>query len=183
MLAKVVAYYGVAAMSEASDQHREAARGQTACCAVLTASDSRTPDLDSGGDLIVERLEAAGHRVLRRELVPDEPREIGRAIAEWMRDEQVQVIITTGGTGLSRRDSTVEVVERFLDKRVDGFGELFRMLSWEEVGSAAMLSRATAGLAHDTLIFTLPGSRAAVELAMDRLIVPELPHLLFERGR
>lgn len=170
-------------MSEASDQHREAARGKTAGCAVLTASDSRTPETDTGGDLVVERLEAAGHRVVRRQLVADEPREIGRALAEWIRDEQVEVAITTGGTGMSRRDGTVEVVERFLDKRIDGFGELFRMLSWEEVGSAAMLSRATAGLAHDTLIFSLPGSRAAVELAMDKLVVPELPHLLFERGR
>lgn len=170
-------------MTEATDQHRQAAEGKTARCAVLTASDSRTPESDSGGDLVVASLEAAGHQVTRREIVPDEPQEIGRRIGEWLRDEEVDVIVTTGGTGISRRDSTVEVVERFLDKRLDGFGELFRMLSWEEVGSAAMLSRALAGLAHDTLIFVLPGSRAAVQLALDRLVVPELPHLLFERSR
>jgi molybdenum cofactor biosynthesis protein B len=95
----------------------------------------------------------------------------------------IQVVLTTGGTGISSRDGTVEVVLRYLDKRLEGFGELFRMLSWQEVGSAAMLSRAVAGLARETLIFALPGSPAAVRLAMDKLIVPELPHLLFERSR
>lgn len=170
-------------MSEASEQHRQAAAGKVAACAVLTASDSRTAETDSGGDLIVERLEAAGHRVTRRELVKDEPHEIGRLIAEWIREPEVQVVLTTGGTGVSQRDGTVEVVHRFLDKRLDGFGELFRMLSWREVGSAAMLSRAVAGIAHDTVIFALPGSRAAVALALDKLILPELPHLLFERQR
>lgn len=170
-------------MSEASDQHRAAATGKVAACAVLTVSDSRTAATDSGGDLIVEKLEAAGHRVVRRELVRDEPHDIGRLIGDWIRDEEVQVVLTTGGTGVSKRDGTVEVVERFLDQRLDGFGELFRMLSWQEVGSAAMLSRAVGGVARDTLFFCLPGSRAAVALALDKLILPELPHLLFERGR
>jgi len=170
-------------MSEASDQHRAAAVGKVAACAVLTVSDSRTAATDSGGDLIVERLEAAGHRVVRRELVKDEPHDIGRLVGEWIREPEVQVVLTTGGTGVSQRDGTVEVVERFLDQRLDGFGELFRMLSWHEVGSAAMLSRAVAGVAHGTIFFALPGSRAAVELALDKLILPELPHLLFERQR
>ena len=170
-------------MSEATDQHRSSAEGLTARCGVLTASDTRTAANDSGGDLIVATLEGAGHRVMQRELVKDEPHEIGRVVGEWIRDPEVEVILTTGGTGISQRDGTVEVVERFLDKRLDGFGELFRMLSWEEVGSAAMLSRAVAGLAHDTLIFALPGSRAAVSLALEKLILPELPHLLFERRR
>ncbi len=155
----------------------------TAGCAVLTVSDSRTPETDSGGDLIVEELERAGHRVAGRELVKDEPHEVGRVVAEWMRDPEIEVILTTGGTGVSRRDGTVEVVQRFLDKRLDGFGELFRMLSWEEIGSAAMLSRAVAGIAHDKLIFALPGSKAGVRLALEKLILPELPHLLFERRR
>lgn len=170
-------------MSEATSQHRDAARGRVAACAVLTASDSRTPETDGGGDLIVATLERVGHRVVRRELVRDEAHEIGRCVGDWVREPEVEVIVTTGGTGISQRDGTVEVVERFLDKRLDGFGELFRMLSWEEVGSAAMLSRAVAGLAHETLIFALPGSKAAVELALERLILPELPHLLFERSR
>ncbi len=170
-------------MSEATTQHRGAAAGMTAGCGVLTVSDSRTRETDGGGDLIVESLEAAGHRIVARELVKDEPLEIGRVIGEWVRAGEVEVIVTTGGTGISRRDGTVEVVERFLDKRLDGFGELFRMLSWEEIGSAAMLSRAVAGLAHDTLIFALPGSRAGVWLALEKLILPELAHLLFERRR
>ena len=155
----------------------------TARCAVLTVSDSRRRETDSGGDLVVERLAAAGHEVAARDLVKDEPHDVGRVVAEWIRDREIQVVVTTGGTGLAKRDGTVDVVERFLDKRIDGFGELFRMLSWEQVGAAAMLSRAVGGLAQGTLIFALPGSRAAVELALDKLIVPELPHLLFERRR
>jgi molybdenum cofactor biosynthesis protein B len=170
-------------MSEATSQHRRAAEGKTAACAVLTVSDSRTARTDSGGDLIVAALTGAGHTVAQRELVRDEPNDIGRRLGEWLRDPEIEVIVTTGGTGISARDGTVEVVERYLDKRLDGFGELFRMLSWEAIGSAAMLSRAVAGLAHDTLIFALPGSKAAVQLALERLILPELPHLLFERRR
>ena len=158
-------------MSDATTQHRGAAEGMSASCAVLTVSDSRTRETDSGGDLIVEALTAAGHRVVARELVKDDPHEVGRMLGEWLRDPEIDVVLTTGGTGISKRDGTVEVVERFLDKRIDGFGELFRMLSWEEIASAAMLSRAVAGLGQGTLIFALPGSRAAVRLALDRLIV------------
>ncbi len=169
--------------AESADRHRAAAAGRTAGCAVLTVSDSRTLETDAGGSFIVESLEGAGHKVLARELVRDEPLEIGRRIGEWMRAPEVQAIFTTGGTGVSSRDGTVEVVERYLDKRLDGFGELFRMLSWQEVGAAAMLSRAVAGLAGETLIFAMPGSAAAVRLAMERLILPELPHLIWERGR
>ncbi len=170
-------------MSESTTQHRQAARGKIATCAVLTASDTRTPETDTGGNLIVESLTAAGHQVKERALVKDEPHDIGRQFGEWLRDPDIELIITTGGTGITSRDGTVEVVERYLDKRLDGFGELFRMLSWEEVGSAAMLSRAVAGLAHDTLVFALPGSKAAVRLALEKLILSELPHLLFERRR
>jgi len=170
-------------VSESTEQHRLASEGRTAACAVLTVSDSRRPETDGGGDAIVAALEAAGHRVVARGIVPDEPLEVGRVVGEWIRDADVQVVLTTGGTGISSRDGTVEVVLRYLDKRLEGFGELFRMLSWQEVGSAAMLSRAVAGLAHETLIFSLPGSPAAVRLAMEKLIVPELPHLLFERSR
>lgn len=170
-------------MSESTERHRQAAKGRTAACAVLTVSDTRTLETDGGGDAIVAALEAAGHRIAARSLVRDEPLEVGRVIGEWIRDPQVDVVVTTGGTGISSRDGTVEVVLRYLDKRLEGFGELFRMLSFHEVGSAAMLSRAVAGLAHDTLLFALPGSPNAVRLAMERLIVPELPHLLFESAR
>ncbi len=170
-------------MSESARQHRHAAEGKTADCAVLTVSDSRGPDADRGGDLIVERLEGAGHRIVDRQWVNDEPDEIGRALTVWLASREAQVVVTTGGTGISRRDTTVEVVERMLDKRLDGFGELFRMLSFEEIGSAAMLSRAVGGIARGTVVFSLPGSVAAVRLAMERLILPELPHLLWERQR
>ena len=170
-------------MSESTRQHRAAAEGRIAGCAVLTVSDSRGPDSDAGGDLVVERLTAAGHRVVARDWVRDEPMEIGRALGEWLARSDIEAILTTGGTGISRRDTTVEIVERFLDKRLDGFGELFRSLSFAEIGAAAMLSRAVAGLARGVFIFALPGSTAAVSLALDRLILPELPHLLWERQR
>lgn len=170
-------------MSESAAGHRAAAEGKTASCAVLTVSDSRGPETDRGGDLLVERLQTADHRVVMREWVKDEPLEIGRVLGEWLARPEIQVILTTGGTGISRRDTTVEIVERFLDKRLDGFGEIFRALSFEEIGSAAMLSRAVAGLTRGVFVFALPGSTAAVELALDRLILPELPHLLWERQR
>ncbi len=168
--------------SQSSEQHRRAAAGQTAACAVLTISDTRTPATDSGGRLIVEALEGAGHRIAHHQIVPDEPRLIGPQLEGWV-GEGMDLIVTTGGTGISSRDTTIEVVERLLNKKLDGFGELFRMLSWEQVGAAAMLSRAVGGLAGETLLFALPGSPNAVRLAVERLIVPELAHLLWERRR
>ena len=113
----------------------------------------------------------------------DEASEIGKVFTGWLARKDLQVIITTGGTGISSRDTTVEVVERFLEKRLDGFGELFRMLSFQEIGAAAMLSRSVAGLARGVVVFALPGSVAAVELALERLILPELEHLVWERQR
>lgn len=150
---------------------------------MLTVSDSRTAETDAGGDTIVSRLESAGHEVVVRDRVPDEPMEIGRVFTEWFQRRDLDLIVTTGGTGISSRDTTVEVVERFLEKRLDGFGELFRMLSFREVGAAAMLSRSVAGFAHGTFIFALPGSVPAVELALGELILPELEHLVWERQR
>lgn len=170
-------------MSESSSRHREAAREHRAACAVLTVSDTRTPETDTGGRLVRELLEAAGHRIVASRIVRDEPGEIDAALREWLDAGDAELICTTGGTGIARRDTTIEVVDRLLDRRLDGFGELFRMLSWEEVGSAAMLSRAVGGLAGETLVFALPGSPGAVRLALERLIVPELPHLLWERRR
>jgi molybdenum cofactor biosynthesis protein B len=170
-------------MSESTEFHRQSASGQVARCAVLTISDSRTASNDRGGDTIAARLAGAGHLVVEREWVRDEAMEIGKVLTRWLALADLQAIFTTGGTGISRRDTTVEVVERFLDQRLDGFGELFRMLSFEEVGSAAMLSRAVAGLARGVALFALPGSVAAVELALDRLILPELEHLVWERRR
>ena len=170
-------------MSESTAEHREAAEGRRAVCAVLTISDTRTKETDKGGRIIMDELEAAGHRVNAYEIVKDETEQIDGQLKEWLATHGFDLIIATGGTGISSRDTTVEVVERLLDKKLEGFGELFRMLSWEEVGPAAMLSRAVGGLAGETLIFVLPGSRHAVKLAMSKLLVPELPHLIWERGR
>lgn len=171
-------------MSESTQQHRQAASGRSAVCAVLTISDTRTVETDKGGRIIREALEAAGHRVADYAIVKDEPSQIESQLRRWLdRAEQLDAVLTTGGTGIAGRDTTIEVVQRMLDKTLDGFGELFRMLSWDEVGPAAMLSRAVAGLAGETLIFAMPGSTNAVKLAMEKLIVPELPHLVWERSR
>ncbi len=170
-------------MSESTALHRAAAEDRRALCAVLTVSDTRTPETDTGGRKILDGLAAAGHATADYGIVRDEPREIAARLDAWLARPEIQVIVTTGGTGISSRDTTIEVVAARLDRVLDGFGELFRMLSWDQVGSAAMLSRAIAGLKGETLIFALPGSPAAVELALDRLILPELPHLLFERAR
>ncbi len=169
--------------SRAVEEHRQQARGQRASCAVLTISDTRSETSDGGGPLIVRRLEKKGHRVVARGLVPDDPERIDLALRGFLADHEPDLIVTTGGTGISSRDTTIEVIERLLDKKLDGFGELFRMLSWSQVGSAAMLSRSIGGLAGETVIFALPGSPHAVQIALDRLILPELPHLLWERKR
>jgi len=178
--------------SDATNQHRDNAQGQTARCAVLTVSDTRIAETDSGGRMIIDALKQAGHTVSDYTLVKDEPTQIESQLKSWLappdsslapQASNLDLIITTGGTGIASRDTTVEVVRRLLDKELEGFGELFRMLSYEEVGPAAMLSRAVAGLAGQTLIFTLPGSPNAVKLAMEKLIVPELPHMVWERGR
>jgi molybdenum cofactor biosynthesis protein B len=171
------------AASFSTDQHRAAARGQVAVCAVLSISDSRTRDNDRGGRLLVDGLTGAGHQVRAYELVPDEPARIEAQLRSWLEAGGIELIVTTGGTGISSRDTTIEVVERLLDQRLDGFGELFRMLSWQQVGAAAMLSRALAGLAQETVLFALPGSPNAVRLALEELILPELAHLLWERRR
>jgi molybdenum cofactor biosynthesis protein B len=164
-------------------EHRQKAKGQSATCAVLTISDTRTTANDEGGRIIKESLTGKGHVVREYSIVKDEPKQIEPQLRHWLGDAAIQVILCTGGTGIARRDTTIEVVERLLDKRLDGFGELFRMLSWEQVGAAAMLSRAIGGLAGETLVFAMPGSTNAVRLAMEKLIVPELSHLVWERKR
>ena len=167
-----------------TDEHHRAAADRRARCAVLTVSDTRTAATDRGGDTVAATLTAAGHTVEARALVPDEPEAVRAAIRGWLdAAAPPDVVITTGGTGIARRDTTVEVARELIDKELEGFGELFRMLSYEQVGPAAMLSRAVGGLAGETLLFTLPGSVNAVTLAMEKLIVPELPHLVWERSR
>jgi len=165
-------------LSESVERHREASPEKVRV-AVLTISDTRTPDTDTGGDVIVEALQGAGHEVSHREIVRDDAPKI-REVLEALLGADVDAVITTGGTGISGRDTTYEVVSRLIDKRLDGFGELFRMLSYEEIGAAAMLSRATAGAAGTTFLACLPGSRNAVRLAMEKLLIPEMPHVVFE---
>lgn len=160
-------------------------------CAVLTVSDTRTSADDKGGDLVVRMLEEGGHRVVARAIVRDEPAEIGAWLDGRLADPAVQAVLTTGGTGIARRDTTIDVVRARLAVELEGFGELFRMLSHREVGAAAMLSRACAGLAvsgeratgRRTLVFSMPGSVNAVETAMKNLVAPELSHLVWELCR
>ncbi len=147
------------------------------CCAVITVSDTRTIETDHSGRLIRERLESAGHCVSSYEIIPDEPHRIGERIRALCEVGTCHVVFVTGGTGLAWRDTTYEAVTGVLDKRLDGFGELFRMLSFQEIGPAAMLSRAAAGIRGQTAIFSLPGSPAAVQLALERLILPQLGHI------
>jgi molybdopterin adenylyltransferase len=148
-------------------------------CGIITISDTRTPETDTSGAAVRAALEGAGHAVSHYAVVKDEPAEIV-ALARELAGSGCQVIMTNGGTGISRRDSTFEAIDGLIEKRLPGFGELFRMLSYAEIGPAAMLSRATAGTFGDALIFCLPGSTGAVRLALDKLILPELPHLVWE---
>jgi molybdopterin adenylyltransferase len=149
-------------------------------CFVLTVSDTRTLATETSGRAIASLLESAGHVVAGRDVVKDDPLEVTHVIRSEIGRGHVRAIITTGGTGIARRDSTYEAVTSLLDKRIDGFGEIFRMLSFAEIGPAAMLSRATAGVCAGCAIFMLPGSEAAVRLAMERLILPELGHVVRE---
>ena len=144
---------------------------------MLTVSDSRTADTDTSGRAVRQLLEDAGHVITSHAIVKDEPEQVASYVHAQLADVNTQVIITTGGTGVTARDGTFEAIDGLFEKRLEGFGELFRMLSFEEIGAAAMLTRATAGTVSRTAIFILPGSEAAVRLAMTRLILPELGHL------
>ena len=158
-------------------EHR--ARGPASVsCFVLTVSDTRTEANDTGGQAIRELLERAGHLVSGHAIVKDEASQVAATVRERLADQATQVVITTGGTGISARDTTFEAVTALFEKRLDGFGELFRMISFHQIGSAAMMSRATAGTVGRKAIFVLPGSPAAVRLAMEKLIVPELGHIV-----
>jgi molybdenum cofactor biosynthesis protein B len=148
--------------------------------AVLTMSDSRTPETDTSGQSIRESVMAAGHRVARYALVRDDPVQIRPQLEAALDDPDVAIIVTNGGTGISLRDNAYETVAGMLDKRLDGFGELFRMLSYAEIGAAAMLSRAVGGIARGKIVFSLPGSTKAVKLGMEKLILPQAGHLYFE---
>ena len=161
-----------------SDRHHAAAddaRGPVPV-AVVTVSDSRTEETDTNGAWLRQAIEAAGHRVAGYRLIRDEPGEVEDALRA-MSFGAARVVVFNGGTGIAPRDTTYDVLARLIEKPLPGFGELFRMLSWEQVGSAAMLSRATAGVYRGRVVFSLPGSPAAVRLAWERLIAPELKHV------
>lgn len=152
--------------------------------AVLTVSDTRKPANDASGARARELLEAAGHEVAWARIVKDEPDEIARAIRDALEDPTVDALVATGGTGVAPRDVTIETARPFFDKELPGFGELYRMLSWQEIGSAALASRATAGIAAGKPAFFLPGSPAGVELGVAKLVAPEIAHLAsLARGR
>ncbi len=170
---------------EGTQAHRvEATRFTALRCAVLTVSDSRTADTDHSGRYLREALTAAGHAVLETGLLPNEETQVRTQLEAWLDRADLDLILITGGTGLGSRDRTIEVVRPLLEKELPGFGELFRMLSFQEqIGPAAILSRATAGSARGKLLLSLPGSRAAVQLAMERIILPEGAHALRELRR
>jgi molybdenum cofactor biosynthesis protein B len=169
-------------MSQIPGEHRATAPEEVVC-AVVTVSDTRTPQTDTGGQEVCERLTTAGYELGAREIIRDEPLAMRELLARFRDDPAIDVVLLTGGTGVSSRDQTYETVTAMLTKPLPGYGELFRMLSFAEIGAAAMLSRATGGVMGKTVVLTMPGSPAAVRLAMEKLIVPELRHLVREARR
>jgi molybdenum cofactor biosynthesis protein B len=165
--------------SQSTAQHRSQSP-QSVRCAVITVSDTRTLETDRGGQLVVQLLEAAGHTVAAREIVPDDPHRLRPLIDRLAEPAALDAILITGGTGITARDQTFETVSARLTKPMPGYGELFRMLSYDDIGPAAMLSRAVGGVVNGVILLTMPGSMAAVELAMEKLIVPEIGHLVYE---
>ena len=163
-----------------SPSHREHKQQapERARCVVITCSDTRTRETDTSGSLVMDLLKAQGHEVLGYHLVKDDPAQIRTAIEEATQQSAVQAIIINGGTGISRRDSTFEAVDGMLEKRLDGFGEIFRSLTYQDIGSPAIMSRATAGVYRNRIVISTPGSEGAVRLAMEKLILPELPHMI-----
>jgi molybdenum cofactor biosynthesis protein B len=168
--------------ADAPAQHRAYAPGSIAC-AVLTVSDSRTVADDKSGKLIVEFLEAGGHQALVHQIVPDDTVAIRFAVLRALARAEIDAVIATGGTGVSPRDVSPEALEPLFEKRLPGFGELFRMLSYQEIGAAAVLSRASAGTVSGKVVYVMPGSSAAVRLGMEKLILPELAHIVGQLRR
>jgi molybdenum cofactor biosynthesis protein B len=150
---------------------------------IKPSSTAHTPETDTGGELVAQLLDDAGHEIVGREIVKDEPVAIAAGLREALERRGVGAVVLTGGTGVAPRDVTPESIEPLLERVVPGFGELFRMLSYEEIGSAALLSRALAGIARGVVVFSIPGSRGAVRLAMEKLILPEIAHLSAEAAK
>ncbi len=163
-----------------TEHHAEAPARLT--LGVLTLSDTRNESTDESGRLLRERLTAAGHAITQYAVIREDPTEMRTRLTEWLA-LPLDAIVTNGGTGLTARDGTIEVARSLLDKELPGFGELFRLLSFHQIGPAAMLSRATAGLARGKILVCLPGSRGAVGLALERILIPELAHMVREARR
>ena len=170
-------------MARMSEAQHKAQAPSSVCCVVVTISDTRTIDTDASGKAIADMLTAAGHKVSGRAIVKDDADQVRATIERHLSGPDVQVIITTGGTGITSRDSSYEAITALLQKRLDGFGELFRMLSYEQIGAAAIMSRACAGTVAGRIVVSLPGSEKAVRLAMEKLLIPELGHLVQQAGK
>jgi molybdopterin adenylyltransferase len=163
-----------------TQEHKQAAPSQVRC-KVITVSDTRTPDTDKSGKLMMEMLEAAGHKIVDYVIVKDEAEPIRTEVMKGCTNANVDVVLTNGGTGIAKRDVTIETVQSIFEKDIPGFGEIFRMLSYtDDIGSAALLSRAAAGVINDRAVFSTPGSTGAVRLAMEKLIIPEIGHVVRE---
>ena len=164
------------------DEHRDGAPSLIRC-AVVTLSDTRTLETDTSGLEIMKLLQQKQYLCVERKLIPDDPERLGPLLESLARQSNINAILLTGGTGISPRDQTYECILGLLDRVIPGFGELFRMLSYEEIGSASLLSRAIGGLIGTTVVLSMPGSRGAVQLAMTKIILPELGHLVREAGK
>ena len=163
--------------------HHHRTQNRPVNCYILTVSDTRTHETDKGGKEIKKQLKTGNHNIIGYSIVTDNPSNIKNLVLQEIEKEETEVIIITGGTGISHRDNTPEVITPLLDKILPGFGELFRMLSYHQIGSASILSRALAGICKNKIIFVIPGSVAAVDLAMKKLIIPELSHLKYELAK
>jgi molybdenum cofactor biosynthesis protein B len=163
-----------------SNEHREKAGHGPVTIAIVTVSDTRTPETDQNRQYIERRMSDLGHHVAAYRLIKDEPDQVATVLEELVSMPGVQLVLFNGGTGISPRDTTYDVISRYLEKTLPGFGELFRMFSYQEVGAAAMFSRATAGVYKKVLVFSMPGSPNAVQVAMEKLIIPEINHLAWE---
>lgn len=163
-------------------EHKEKAK-RVVSCAVITVSDSRTEETDVGGKILKEELSNVGHKIIYYQVIKDEPEQIRELILKLSDNTDCQAMIFNGGTGISKRDRTFDVVDSFLEKRLVGFGEIFRYLSYLDIGSSAIMSRATAGSYKGRVIISIPGSPAAVKLALEKLILPEIAHMVWELGR
>lgn len=166
-----------------AEDHRQKAGHGPVTVAIVTVSDTRTPDTDENRKYIESRMAELGHNVAAYRLIKDEPDQVAAVIEELCAIPGVQLVLFNGGTGISPRDTTYDVVSRYLEKTLPGFGELFRMISHQQVGAAAMFSRATAGVYKNTLVFSMPGSPNAVQTALENLIIPEINHLAWEIAR